>query len=521
MNYKDFLEISAQFSLGGLITEQSHPHTIGLSEFAKNDLKTGIQRMKDLDMHVFDVLMNKLDQLEHMNKMVLDTWSKGNRVFICGCGSTGRLALTLETLYRQITKQTNVISFMAGGDVAIIASVEDFEDHPEFGAQQLNELGFKEGDLLISSTEGGETPWVIGAVQEASKIGKPFFLYCNPDEVLTVQRSQDVFNNQNINKINLSVGHQAITGSTRMQCSTVLTYAIGLAILCKENFIDYATNSIKNVRQYYESIDAYQFIAKFIELEADCYLRKEYVFYRSKPNIAINILTDTTERCPTFSLHPFESILDNPINPSWSYFVMDDSETKYNDSLHAWESLLYGRQPRALSSNYWHKYQHKVGLEKLLSHDISQDQIERRIKYAGGNHYQFRIVYDQDNLEMSWEFLSPNQERIHFEKIQGINDVLGQNIILKCLINIHSTLLMGRIGRYQSNIMIYVRPTNNKLIDRAIRYVQYLLKQNNVVNENITYALVCENLFEEIKTLVYGESIVLKTFERVKKLFSL
>jgi N-acetylmuramic acid 6-phosphate etherase len=27
-----------------------------------------------------------------------------------------------------------VISFMAGGDVAIINSVEDFEDHPEFGA---------------------------------------------------------------------------------------------------------------------------------------------------------------------------------------------------------------------------------------------------------------------------------------------------------------------------------------------------------------------------------------------------
>lgn len=82
-------------------------------------------------------------------------------------------------------------------------------------------------------------------------------------------------------------------------------------------------------------------------------MKNEYVFYRSKPNIAINILTDTTERyiynllinlrCPTFSLHPFESILDNPINPSWSYFVMDDSETKYNDSLNAWESLLYGR----------------------------------------------------------------------------------------------------------------------------------------------------------------------------------
>lgn len=74
-------------------------------------------------------------------------------------------------------------------------------------------------------------------------------------------------------------------------------------------------------------------------------MKKEYVFYRSKPNIAINILTDTTERynflilfrCPTFSLHPFESILDNPINPSWSYFVMDVDQEVYKNSLDAWE----------------------------------------------------------------------------------------------------------------------------------------------------------------------------------------
>lgn len=56
--------------------------------------------MIDLDMHVFDVLLDKLNELNEMNKKVLETWNNGNRVFICGCGSTGRLALTLETLYR-------------------------------------------------------------------------------------------------------------------------------------------------------------------------------------------------------------------------------------------------------------------------------------------------------------------------------------------------------------------------------------------------------------------------------------
>ena len=44
---------------------------------------------------------------------------------------------------------------MAGGDIALIKAVEDFEDHPEFAEQQMIDLGFGENDLLIASTEGG------------------------------------------------------------------------------------------------------------------------------------------------------------------------------------------------------------------------------------------------------------------------------------------------------------------------------------------------------------------------------
>ena len=36
---------------------------------------------------------------------------------------------------------------------------------------------------------------------------------------------------------------------------------------------------------------------------------------------------------------------------------------------------------------------------------------------------------------------------------------------------------MGRMDRYYSNIMTYVKPTNYKLIDRASRYVQFLRPQ--------------------------------------------
>ena len=94
------------------------------------------------------------------------------------------MSLALETIWRMDCKndvnlKEKVISFMAGGDVALIHSIEKFEDFPEFGARQLIENNFGENDLLIATTEGGETPWVIGAAEEASRKScqKPFFIY--------------------------------------------------------------------------------------------------------------------------------------------------------------------------------------------------------------------------------------------------------------------------------------------------------------------------------------------------------
>lgn len=63
--------------------------------------------------------------------------------------------------------------------------------------------------------------------------------------------------------------------------------------------------------------------------------------------------------------------------------------------------------------------------------------------------------------------------------------------------------------------MIYVRPSNFKLIDRAIRYVLYLLEQKGYPKEKISYERACEVLFEEKERLVYGEAIVLKVFDRI------
>jgi len=106
----------------------------------------------------------------------------------------------------------------------------------------LMELGFVSGDLLIATTEGGETPFVIGATEAAAALEgessrQPFFLYCNPDEILcrVAERSRQVIESSDIRSISLAVGPMALSGSTCMQASTVLMAAVGWAIAHRDD----------------------------------------------------------------------------------------------------------------------------------------------------------------------------------------------------------------------------------------------------------------------------------------------
>lgn len=207
---------------------------------------------------------------------------------------------------------------MAGGDAALIKSVEDFEDHPEFAEQQLTELGFANNDLLIGSTEGGETPWVIGAVWKATTISKrkPYILYGNTDEVLkqNVERSRKFIESELIEKINMNVGSMAVSGSTRMQSTTILMYGIGLGLLGYQlmrdlrketgDWLAYATSNVNTFMEYVKARD-FSVLAKLIEYESELYKKNEHVSYLTDSYYAISILTDTTERAPTFSLNAF------------------------------------------------------------------------------------------------------------------------------------------------------------------------------------------------------------------------
>ena len=147
---------------------------------------------------------------------------------------------------------------------------------------------------------------------------------------------RQVIQNTGIEKINLTVGPMAITGSTRMQSSTILLAVAGIALLYNNSSNEAIGNEIDTFVKFWNSSDI-AFIQKFIVREADFYNKGDYLLYETDNQLGITVITDTTERSPTFSLMPFENVYEKDANLSLCYLYMPENDI----SEVAWEKLLW------------------------------------------------------------------------------------------------------------------------------------------------------------------------------------
>ncbi|NDV62188.1 hypothetical protein G0Q06_06990 [Puniceicoccales bacterium CK1056] len=461
MDAGEFMQVCEQFKLGDLVTEMPHAETVGLADLAQRDPIRAVELFHRADLLAMDALASRLGPLPELVAAIQRTLSEDGRIFIVGCGATGRLALSLETFARESWLPTDdrdrIISFMAGGDAALIRSIEAFEDFPEYGARQLMELGFCEKDLLLAITEGGETSFVIGACMKAAEVAieSPWFLFCNPPETLCriVERSRAVLESEKVNSFCLEVGPMALSGSTRLQATTVQMLVAGAAIseaLGLESAQELITGFGELLQQHDPS-----FLVPFIEAEAMLYNDGHHVLYQTD-RYGMTVLTDTTERSPTFSLAPFENKNRPGDETSLCYLCMPECP----DSQSAWKHLL-GREPRTLE---WPELDGKASMKTLLGHDISAEALIWRSSRCSGKKQVPFLVHGA----------GPSLEFAGIDHDLGLDEapLLLRHLILKCSLNLHSTLVMGRLKRFESNLMTFVRPSNYKLVDRAARYMQ-------------------------------------------------
>ncbi|MBN1114870.1 MAG: hypothetical protein JXA66_05980, partial [Oligoflexia bacterium] len=307
-------------------------------------------------------------------------------------------------------------------------------------------------------------------------------------------RSKKIILNKNVGKINLNTGPMAISGSTRMQASTIIMAVIGYALLHDKKDINGETDKLTDCYKKSGPV----FLNRFIKREADLYKNNKYIIYLTK-NYPMTILTDTTERSPTFNLHPFENKFDSPVKPSLSYICVTNSR----NSKSAWKAILK-RNPRPLE---WEGLRNIADTGYLYGFDFSRRALNIRKKYIRETdlHY-FSINGKRGCINFS---LDDTRHKLDM----GKTGLLTENLVLKMLLNIHSTLVMGLMGRYSGNIMTWVRPTNYKLIDRSVRYIIYILSQKGL--ENISYRYVTENLFEELDRYTEYESIINKVVKNI------
>jgi N-acetylmuramic acid 6-phosphate etherase len=503
MQLEDFLNNASYFSLGHLPTEGFHPATQSLSEWAKNDLPTAIATLQDIDLQAIQTVRDALPLIRALSKEIDDTLQSGSRVFLSGCGATGRLALALESTFRKIHSGTplesRVQALMAGGDFALVKSVENFEDFPEYGERHLAELGFKEGDLLIAITEGGETPYVIGTLHGALKRSKQnhWFVYCNPKELLcqSVARSREVIENPRVNSLCLPVGPMALSGSTRLQAATAQMMAVGMALTRNFFLADLFLEE-------YAKEDWFSFLIPVIEWESASYLSGASVLYQTS-TYPIAVLTDTTERSPTFSLTPFEKSNETCGPFSLSYLSIPSAHT----ARESWRQIL-NRDPIGLE---WPEFQGKLGMESILEFDFGREATlgrEKRIHprrqhiiRLDGHHRTGELEFKTETLDL---------------KLQSplILDPLAEQIFVKMLLNVLSLLVMGRLDRYEGNIMTWVRASNGKLIDRTLRYLEKLIQMRGL--KPVSRPELVKLIFEAQEQARSDEPVVLRILNQLK-----
>jgi len=564
---EEFLKISGQFKLGALITEASHPVTASLSEVAKQDSAAGLKLLFDVDADVIGKYREFVEsgRAGEVKETMVRSLKNGGRIFFTGCGATGRLSILLDSAWRDFWRsaghrlgefepgnrfepsrcpalqsgdfKNRTFSVMAGGDYALIKSVEGFEDFAAFGHKQLRDLGVRAGDVVFAITEGGETSFVIGTAWEGVDAGaKVYFVYNNPDDVLCrhVERSREVIEDPRIKKINLTTGPMAIAGSTRMQATSIQLCVLLtiLEMVVQELVLEFGRDALPRVladRQVSPTdLIPAQFLAKLEELHANLkspevlaplagLVALEEEVYRTghKNNyfadrFGIDVLTDTTERSPTYCTPPFRKAGDTAAAESWAFLFLPQKETPA-----AWRNILK-REPRCVE---WSESEirdvlaaakpgvgdekfartleaiRKISRTELMQFKIGLDGLKHRppvkgdsaIGIASGEFLPVELEAAQKAgaLVGSICFGSSRRQSAHSSKSEMVEVFIPvpetgflldgvTRVAVKLVMNALSTCTMVRLGRVMGNFMVWVVPSNLKLIDRATRYIAQL-----------------------------------------------
>lgn len=197
--------------LENLGTETRNPETANLDEMTTLEF---LETMNREDQKVAVAVGKTINRIEKVVEMVAEAFRQGGRLIYLGAGTSGRLGVldAVECPPTFSTPAEQVVGLIAGGERAFVKAVEGAEDSFDLAEEDLKVLDLNQDDVVIGIAASGRTPYVIGGLRYANRIGaKTAAVACNRDSLIGQEANVS---------IEVETGPEVLTGSTRLKAGT-------------------------------------------------------------------------------------------------------------------------------------------------------------------------------------------------------------------------------------------------------------------------------------------------------------
>ncbi len=194
-----------------LLTEQPNPASASIDALPTEQV---LRIINSEDQKVACAVQAEIPAIARAVDAVVAAFQRGGRLFYIGAGTSGRLGVldASECPPTFSVPPDMVQGIIAGGESALSSATETTEDDPAIGRRDLTARGFTAGDVLVGIAASGRTPYVLGAVAEARRLGAVTVgVSCTPNSELS--RAVEI-------AITPLVGPEVLAGSTRLKSGT-------------------------------------------------------------------------------------------------------------------------------------------------------------------------------------------------------------------------------------------------------------------------------------------------------------
>jgi len=198
-------------TLSTLITEQRNPNSMNVDRLSALEI---VQLMNEEDKQVPLAIEKCLPQIAQAVERIVTAFQQGGRLVYIGAGTSGRLGVldASECPPTFGVSPEMVKGIIAGGERALRYPIEGAEDSKAQALVDLQTIQFSSKDVLVGIAASGRTPYVIGALEYAKRLGSvTVSIASNPNSAMA--NIVDI-------AIDTVVGPEVLTGSSRLKSGT-------------------------------------------------------------------------------------------------------------------------------------------------------------------------------------------------------------------------------------------------------------------------------------------------------------